>query len=128
MTHNTQNFTSDHAVALLEQIAAMGADDARITVAAVMEATGLRESSARGYVRHLVDMGKIYLVQEAVRIQRGRRPCEYALSAATVSLTDGDGFSRRVVRRSSWTPHHARMAMDCLLFGVPAAMQGSAAC
>lgn len=130
MSTSTQNFSSEKSVAILALIDELAADSLRFTRIDVMAATGLGESAAGGYIRHLLDANAIHCVQEATWAQRGRAPKEYASGRMPVIDMDAvavDDFPRRVVVRQQWAPNHVRGPMECLLFGVPAALQESAA-
>jgi hypothetical protein len=95
-----------------------------VTKLDLMTLTGLCEASVRGYMRHMVEINAAYIAQQSKRGYAIREWSVYGdvLPPAPATL-DIDDMPRRVVVRTSWTPNHARMAMDCLLFGVPVAMQ-----
>lgn len=131
MSAGTQTFTKPKSLALIARITELARECGRITVADVRAATGLCDRSARGYLNRMTATGAIHCSFSASRRIQHAKPSEWALGGevaiAPDDVSDNDDFPRRVVVRSSWTPNHARMAMECLLFGVPAVLQGAAA-
>lgn len=97
------------------------------TMLDLIAATGKSGGRGRAYIMHLRQVGRIICMAEAVNTFKGSTPSVWALNPAYVEadVVDGDGWPR-VTIRSTWAPHHARNPMDCLLFGVPAAMQALA--
>lgn len=117
---------------ILSRLAAGPADTKQLIAAT--HRTGPR---ARGYIGHLADAGRIYcLVPQKKIIGGGTTSAVWALEPTYAEPSPSvdqlpktaDGFQRRVIVRTSWEPNHVRMPLDCLLFGVPAALQGVPAC
>lgn len=119
----SNRFTSDASIAILDQITAMAEGRPFVTRDDVITVTGLSASSVDQYLRHLVRAGQMYRSTAPSWSQRGRPPTEYTIGAGPDFDDERDKEPRRVVVRKSWKPNHVRMAMECLLFGVPAAMQ-----
>lgn len=101
----------------------------------LIAATGRASSRARGYIRHLAETGRIYQLAPPEFIFGCNKAALWALEPAFIEpvpqeevVDTGDDFPRRVVVRQQWKPNHVRMQLDCLLFGVPAVLQGVAAC
>lgn len=126
-------YTNELSLVVIERIIdalAAGPVDTLHLIAASAR-TGPR---ARGYIHHLAGSGRIYQFAPPDKRSGNHRAALWALVSAFVEpvpqdevIDTGDDFPRRVVVRQQWTPHHVRMAMDCLLFGVPVVMQGAAA-
>lgn len=100
----------------------------------LIAATGRSGPRARGYIRHLEEAGRIYCLAPAEFIIGASKAALWALNVADPVQLESldevdpvDYFPQRVVVRTSWAPNHVRMPMDCLLFGVPVALQGVAA-
>lgn len=97
--------------------------------------TSCGKSAPRGrdYLMHLRTIGQVYCIAEAVFSFKGSMPAVWALDpeyieAAPKAADDTvDEFPRRVIVREEYPLHHVRSPMDCLLFGVPAAMERRAA-
>lgn len=124
MSNTTKRFTSEASAAILKQITSMAQGRPFITRDDVVDATGLSSSTVDGYLRHMVNAGEMHRSTAPSWIQRGRPPTEYTIGAGPdVDDDDRDKDPRRVVVRKSWPANHVRMAMECLLFGVPAAMR-----
>lgn len=123
--NHTQTFKSERSAARMAQIMAMLGERAAtgntFTTGDIMDVTKLGSSAASLYMRHLVAIGIAELVVPAEFIYRGAAPAQYAPALGNVA--DVDDFPRRVTVRSSWAPNHVRGPMECLLFGVPAAMR-----
>lgn len=114
---------------ILGRLAAGPADTKQLIAAT--HRTGPR---ARGYIAHLADAGRIYCMVPQEQIGGGTTAAVWALDPTLVVEPspsvgelpkEADGFQRRVIVRISWPPNHVRMAMDCLLFGVPKILQGT---
>lgn len=126
-----KNFNKPAARVVIERILdalAGGPADSEALIAA----TGLSHCRGRDYIRYLVDQGCINCVKRSRFIPGGGGsqavwavdPSYVETEAVDVACAADDDFPRRVVVRSSWEPNHARMPMDCLLFGVPKILQG----
>ena len=122
----SNRFTSEASIATLAQITAMAQGRPFITRDDVVEATGLSASSVDAYLHHLVRAGEMYRSTAPSWSQRGRPPTEYTIGAGPDFDDERDKEPQRVVVRKTWKPNHVRMAMECLLFGVPAAMRAAA--
>lgn len=135
---NPLNYGSKEAALVIGRILdrlANGPADTKQLIAATHR-TGPR---ARGYIRHLDEAGRIYCLVEQAQISGGGTTAavwalvqDFAEAPAVDDTIAGmdkvDKFARRVIVRQEWTPNHVRMPMECLLFGVPKVLQGSAAC
>ncbi len=103
------------------------------TTADLMNATGKSYGRARDYLMHMRLTGEVLQHKASVTsIVNGCSPAEWVLDPDYVPMTgpdddEFDRFPRRVVVRKQWEPLHMRMPMDCLLFGVPAVLQGPTA-
>jgi len=104
----------------------------------LLAASGKSAGRARDYLMHLRTIGQVQCLADALFSFKGSMPAVWALDPEYVEaplppqFSDDqwltvDDFPRRVVVRSSWAPNHARMAMDCLLFGVPKVLHESRA-
>lgn len=95
--------------------------------------TGKSAGRARDYLMYLREIGQIHCIADAVNGFEGSTPAMWALDpayveVATLEMDDSiDLHPRRVIVRTTWAPNHVRMAMECLLFGVPKVLQGVAA-
>lgn len=116
-------FTSETAAATIAQITDLAQGRPFITRDEVVAATGLSASSVDAYLRHLVRAGDMHRSTAPSWTQRGRPPTEYTIGAGPDFDVERDDDIRRVTVRKTWKPNHVRMAMECLLFGVPVAMQ-----
>lgn len=101
----------------------------------LIEASGYSRQHVTTYLKHLEAVGHIYCLAPAeFRIGASisavwalNIPDELKLPESLDDVQNTvDDFPQRVIIRTAWKPHHARMPMDCLLFGVPAAMQAAA--
>lgn len=104
-----------------------------VTMTDLIAASGKSPGRARDYIMHLRATDRIFCMAEAISSFDGSMPSIWALNpdfaepdAGNVMDDSYDTCPQRVIIRSSWPPHHFRMPMDCLLFGVPAAMQAAA--
>lgn len=97
----------------------------------LLAASGKSGPRARDYLMHLRTIGQVYCIADSVSSFEGSMPAVWALDpefvAAPPKAADDtvDDFPRRVTVRQQWEPNHVRMAMDCLLFGVPKILQGT---
>jgi hypothetical protein len=130
-----KNFNRPAARVVIERIVdalASGPADTDVLIAA----TGLSRCRGRDYIRYLASEGCINCVRRPHFIPGGGASLAvWALDPGFVELETlddtreaDDQFARRVIVRTSWPPNHVRMTIDCLLFGVPAALQGAQAC
>lgn len=119
-------FTSAPGLALLDQIMTLAQASPYITRDEVMAATGMAASTTDEYLRHLVRAGEMHRLTAPSWTQRGRPPTEYTIGAGPDFDVERDDDIRRVTVRKTWKPNHVRMAMECLLFGVPVAMRVAA--
>lgn len=127
MSISIKRFGNEKSIAILARIMELARSSARITRFDVMAATNMGESTCGEYLRHLVVMGELFRTTAPTWGQGGRTATEYALTGGPdADEDDRDNYPRRVVVRKTWEPYHARMSMDCYLFGTPARLQESA--
>lgn len=128
---NPLNYNSAEAALVIGRILdrlATGPADSKQLIAATHR-TGPR---ARGYIRYLAEAQRIYCLVPQTQIPGGgTTSAVWALEPTFVEpsldeeIDTVDHFPRRVIVRTSWTPNHVRMPMDCLLFGMPKILQGT---
>lgn len=125
-----QTFTNQRSIAVMDRISNFLEDQGRATSAEVAVYIGMSLIHIGRYMAQLEQLGRIQCLQRPVHIQNGRTQPVWG----PVGAADGDdvdapgrkGFERTVTVLKEWVPNHARMPLDCLLFGVPVAMQGVA--
>lgn len=133
------NYYTEKAAIVLDQMRAR-LRQSRATLVELAEAIGKTHFCAKGYLNHLREREEVLCVVESkMRPKLGCTPAVWALNPdfveSSVPVAPGSGdqevdrFARKVIVRQSgqWEPNHSRMAMDCYLFGLPAAWQGAAA-
>jgi len=129
MSTSTQTFAAPRSIRLIAQITELIREQIMANVADVIDETGLCERSARSYLNHMTVAGLIHCSYRASRRTQHNKQSEWMLGGETViapdDVSDNDDFPRRIVIRTQWRPHHARMPMECLLFGVPSAMRAA---
>lgn len=124
MAHNGQTFKSPRSAEVMQVISMTLAARGTATAAELAKVVGVTPITVGSYLAHMATLGTAHCAVPMQKIQRGSIPAQWAAgrgSDATKALT---GVRRRVIVRKEWPPHHARSAMDCLMFGVPPAMQG----
>jgi hypothetical protein len=129
---SNQTFTSRRAIEVMEQIGAFLEQQGRASSAEVCAHLGMSQVQTAVYLVQLEKLARIHCIERPMNIQNGRTPTIWGPGATPSDADDVEapgekGFSRRVVVRQQWAPNHARMPLDCLLFGVPAALQGAEA-
>lgn len=122
MTAN--NFSGPKAAETMLRIEALLAARGTVTVADIAKEVGMARGTANNYTREMWLAGRIRKVGSS----RPSIPIVWELGQDLNASEAADSTllpARRVV--TIWIPHHARNWFDCLLFGVPAAMQGALA-
>jgi hypothetical protein len=109
-------FSSAKALASIERIRAHMLEHETITGPQVMQLLGISQSNASSYLRHMEGLGMIRCSVPSVLRKFGSKPAVWAVQCGPAR----DCEERRVIVRTSWEPNHARMPLDCLLFGEPA--------
>lgn len=126
----TINFDSPTARVVLDRILER-LDSGPANTVELIVASGKSTGRARDYIMRLRTIGQINCLVDAVFSFGGSTPAVWELNPAFAGAPtvdeSVDQFPRLVVVRQQWKPNHVRMPMDCLLFGVPAAMQRMAA-
>lgn len=126
-------YTSAASLLVIERVLeklAFGPADTNELIAA----TGRTGPRARPYIRHLAEAGRIYCLEPQGHVGNGgTTPTVWALEPTPFVPTPEevddtvDTFQRKVIVRQQWAPHHVRMPLECLLFGVPDGMRGMGA-
>lgn len=127
-----QTFTTRRAIDVMDRTCAFLEERRRATSADVATFLGMSKFHAASYLVQLEKLRRIHCIERQANIQNGRMPTIWGPGATPAEAGDVDapmnkGFVRQVKVRTNWAPNHVRMPMECLLFGVPAALQGVAA-
>lgn len=126
-----QTFTTQRAIAVMDQIGAFLEEQGRASSVEVRAHIGLSQIHTACYLVQLEKLKRIHCIERPVHIQNGRTPTIWGPGATPRAVGDVDargtkGFVRQVTVLAKWPPNHVRMPLDCLLFGVPAVLQARA--
>lgn len=129
---SNQKFTSRRSSEVMDQIGDFMEAHGRATSADVCAHIGMSQMQTATYLVQMEKLERIQCLQRPMNIQSGRTQTIWGPGAAPADGDDVDapgrkGFERMVTVRRQWAPNHVRMPLDCLLFGVPTALQGVAA-
>jgi hypothetical protein len=144
MSRNNFTFATPKAQAVMQSILDLLGKGAATTLE-LAAAINKARCTTVFYLAQLRNEGKVVcLVESTVRPKNGSAPGVWALNVPGAptdhvppvveeEIADDDDdeldrFPRRVVVRKQWEPLHMRMPMECLLFGVPPALQGRLPC
>lgn len=125
-----QTFTSRRALEVMDSACDFLEARHRATSADVAAFLGLSQMQTADYLRQLEKLERIQCLERPMNIQGGRTQTIWGPAGAPHEVPDVDapgrkGFVRQVTVLAKWPPNHVRMAMDCLLFGVPKILQGT---
>lgn len=132
MSAKSQTFTSRRAIEVMDRIDTFLEERNRASSAEVCAHLGMSQMQTACYLVQMEKIERIQCIQRPVNIQGGRTQTIWGPGAAPADGTDVDapgskGFVRQVTVLAKWPPNHVRMPLECLLFGVPSALQGAAA-
>lgn len=121
---NKRTFTSARSKAKLEQIGDFARAHESFTSHDVCALLDVENGQACACIRHLAKLNVIHCIVPQYKGVGATLAAVWAIGPGETAVDDaGDDFPRCVTVRQQWAPNHKRSPMDCLLFGVPAAMR-----
>lgn len=116
-------FATARALAVIDQIAAYMDENESASLVELAKLTGKHTNTIGAYLSHMNKEGIVHCCAPSTSYQGGTTQARWALGKGSGAITNGlTGVRRNVIVRKQWEPNHKRSAMDCLLFGTPAAM------
>lgn len=128
MAHNGQTFKSPRSLEVMQVISMELTERGMATASELAKIVGVTPITVGSYLAHMVTLGTVHCAVPMQKIQGGALPAQWAAGQGSEATKALSGVRRRVIVRKQWEPNHKRSAMDCLLFGTPAAIKGAASC
>lgn len=122
MSHDHRTYTSDRAYRIMETISEVLKQPGGATVTELSLITSLSANRVGEFLREMKKQGTAVCIERSRNLQGGSTPARWGPATATPALEDTDDMPRKVIVRQEWEPNHARMKLDCYLFGVPAVL------